>query len=182
MANLITFILLSIPIVWLSWRTLFSFHNHGLYRFISWEFILWLLLKNYSFWFINPFSVAQIVSWISLTYSLHLIITGSLLIKTIGKADATRVDDSLYYFERTTELVETGIFKYVRHPLYGSLIFLTWGIFFKNINTSLLVISMLSTIFLFLTSLVEEKEDLKYFGERYRDYMKRTKMFVPYLL
>jgi protein-S-isoprenylcysteine O-methyltransferase Ste14 len=59
---------------------------------------------------------------------------------------------------------------------------LTWGIFFKNINLTLFIISAISTICLLLTSLVEEKEDMKYFGKTYLDYMKRTKMFVPFVL
>jgi len=102
--------------------------------------------------------------------------------KTKGKADRTREDKELYSFERTTALIETGIYKYIRHPLYGSLVFLTWGIFFKNTELDLLVISVLATFFFFATMLVEEKENIKYFGENYRNYMKRSKMIIPYLL
>jgi protein-S-isoprenylcysteine O-methyltransferase Ste14 len=103
--------------------------------------------------------------------------------KTKGKADTSREDNSLYAFERTTELIETGLYKYIRHPLYGSLVFLTWGIYFKNVaSVQLLIVSVLATIFLFATAMIEEKENIKFFGEKYRDYMKRSKMFVPYIL
>ncbi len=102
--------------------------------------------------------------------------------KRIGKADSNRKDDSLYNFEKTTKLIQTGIFKYVRHPLYGSLIFLTWGIFLKKLDLLLFIFSLISTIFLILTAVIEEKEDIKYFGNGYLEYMKRTKMFVPFLL
>lgn len=104
------------------------------------------------------------------------------MMKMTGKADSNRTDGSLYDFEKTTELIETGIFKYVRHPLYGSLIFLTWGIFLKNIDLLISIVSLISTIFLILTALIEEKEDIRYFGNGYLEYMKRTKMFVPFLL
>lgn len=143
---------------------------------------MWLFLSNYPFWFTDPFCVTQIVSWILLFSSLGLMIPGAILMRNVGEANTSRTDDSLYQFERTTKLIETGIFKYVRHPLYGSLVFLTWGIFFKNINLTLFVISAISSIFLVLTSLVEEKEDIEYFGNTYLDYMKRTKMFVPFVL
>ena len=182
MTKLIAFILLSIPITWISWRTLFSLRNHGLYRFISWECILWLFLSDYSYWFVNPFSIPQIASWMLLFISLSLLTPAALLMRKIGEADRGRADGSLYQFEKTTKLINTGIFKYVRHPLYGSLIFLTWGIFFKNINLAQAIISLISTAFLFLTSLVEESEDIKYFGNKYIDYMKRTKMFVPFIV
>ncbi|HUI29575.1 MAG TPA: methyltransferase [Candidatus Acidoferrales bacterium] len=180
-ARLIAFVFLTVPTVWLSWRTLFSFNHHGLYRFISWECILWLLLNNYSFWFADPLSITQIVSWMLLIVSLGLLISGSFLMIKIGEADSGRKDSSLYNFERTTKLIRKGIFKYVRHPLYGSLILLTWGIYFKNMNLQLTIMSIASTLFLILTSLVEEKENTKYFGQAYSDYMQRTKMFVPFI-
>ncbi len=182
MTKLIVFILLSAPILWLSWRSLFGLRHHGLYRFISWECILWLFLCNYPFWFADPSCVTQIVSWLFLIYALVLLVLGAVLMRNVGDANTDRTDDSLFQFEKTTKLVETGIFRYVRHPLYGSLIFLTWGIFFKNTNLTLFAISSVSTIFLVLTSLVEEKEDIEYFGKTYLDYMRRTKMFVPFVL
>ncbi len=178
----VAFILFSVPIVWLSWRSLFSVRRHGLYRFIGWECILWLLINDFSYWFINPFGITQFVSWILLLYSLGLLVSGGILMKRIGKADSNRKDDSLYNFEKTTKLIQTGIFKYVRHPLYGSLIFLTWGIFLKKLDLLLFIFSLISTIFLILTAVIEEKEDIKYFGNGYLEYMKRTKMFVPFLL
>jgi protein-S-isoprenylcysteine O-methyltransferase Ste14 len=101
--------------------------------------------------------------------------------KKIGKPATDRQDHTLHKFEKTTELIETGIFKYVRHPLYGSLLFLTWGICLKNSVLSLIVISILSSIFLFVTAKIEERENIGFFGERYIDYIKRSKMFVPYL-
>jgi protein-S-isoprenylcysteine O-methyltransferase Ste14 len=99
----------------------------------------------------------------------------------MGKPSQERTDDSLYTFEKTSELIESGIFKYIRHPLYGSLLFLTWGVFFKNPVVELLIIACISSIALVITAKIEEKEDIAYFGNKYREYMKRSKMFIPYL-
>lgn len=178
----IAFSALSVVIIILSWHVILKFKAHGFYRFLGWECIAWLLSTNFKFWFVNPFSIFQIISWILILYATILVVIGVILIKTKGKADKTREDVTLYGFERTTELIETGIYKYIRHPLYGSLVFLTWGIFFKNTDIILLIISVLATIFFFATMLVEEKENIKYFGEKYRDYMKRSKMFIPYII
>ena len=101
--------------------------------------------------------------------------------KKTRKPQADRDDKTLYKFEKTTELVDTGIFKYIRHPLYSSLLFLTWGIYLKNTSNELLIVSLLSTIFLFLTAKFDENECIKYFGEKYKEYRKRSKMFIPFL-
>ena len=101
--------------------------------------------------------------------------------KKIGKPKNIRNEKSLYQFEQTTEIVDKGIFKYIRHPLYSSLIFLTWGIFLKNPTIELLIITFLSTTFLYLTAIFDEKECIDYFGDKYIGYMKRSKRFIPYI-
>jgi protein-S-isoprenylcysteine O-methyltransferase Ste14 len=182
MSTFIIFGVLSLLIILISWRTLFDTKSHGFYRFFSWECIAWLLAVNYRLWFVNPFSVNQIFSWILLVYAAYIVSAGLIMMKTKGKAQKSRDNKNLYGFEKTTELIDTGIFNYIRHPLYSSLIFLTWGIFLKNPTSILFIISLLSTNFLYLTSKYDEKECLIYFGNKYKDYMKRTKMFIPYII
>jgi protein-S-isoprenylcysteine O-methyltransferase Ste14 len=182
MGTWIVFGVLSLPLIIISWRTLFDVKSHGFYRFFSWECILWLFLANYKFWFDNPFGITQIISWILLFYSIYLVVAGSVLLKKAGKQVKDRNEKTLYQFEKTSELIDHGIFKYIRHPLYSSLLFLTWGIFFKNITGSGLLVAMLSTVFLFLTAIFDEKECIKFFGDRYIEYMKRSKRFIPFVL
>jgi protein-S-isoprenylcysteine O-methyltransferase Ste14 len=181
MYKIIAFLILSVPVVIVSWRSLFSLTNHGLYRFLAWECILWLAVNNITWWFDDAFSFRQIVSWIFLFYCIYPATAGAILMKQKGKSDQNR-DGSLYTFEKTTELVDKGIFGYIRHPLYSSLLFLSWGIFLKNITLFTVIIAFLSTVFLFTTALMEERENIAFFGEKYKEYMKRTKMFVPYIL
>jgi protein-S-isoprenylcysteine O-methyltransferase Ste14 len=181
MVRIVVFLILSIPVVIVSWRSLSRLTNHGFYRFLAWECILWLAVSNITYWFDDPFSIRQIVSWIFLFYCIYPATAGAILMKKRGKPDPAR-DSSLHTFEKTTEIVDMGIFKYVRHPLYSSLLFLTWGIFLKHTTLFMLVFALLSTAFLFATALIEEKENVAFFGEKYKAYMKRTKMFVPYIL
>ncbi len=179
MERLIIFGVLSIPVIILSWRALLNVKSHGFYRFFSWECIILLFVVNYSFWFDNPFSINQIFSWVFLFISIYLVIAGVILLKKIGKPVKNRDEKTLYQFEKTSELVEIGIFKFIRHPLYSSLLFLTWGIFFKNITIFLLFVALLSSLFLYLTAIFDEKECIKFFGSKYIDYMKRSRMFIP---
>ena len=78
--------------------------------------------------------------------------------------------------------LDTGIFRYIRHPLYSSLIFLTWGIFLKNETADLLIVALISTLFLYLTAIFDEKECVRFFGEKYVEYKKRSKMFIPFII
>jgi len=182
MRELIIFGILSLPIIFISWRTLFNLKNHGFYRFFSWECILWLFISNVRYWFRDPLSIMHLLSWIFLLFSVYLIISGVLKMKSAVKSEKRSDEKSLYEFEKTSELIDTGIFKYIRHPLYSSLLFLTWGICFKNATLLLLVVSLLSSFSLYVTARFDEKECIQFFGNKYREYMKRSKMFIPFLL
>ena len=182
MTNLYVFVILSFVSLALSWRSLFTVKSHGFYRFFGWECMIWLFSNNIGFWFTNPLSVKQIFSWGLLLIALYLAIVGIILILKRGKPSNSREDKTLFSFEKTTGLVDTGIYRYIRHPLYGSLIYLTWGIYLKNTNIQNLIIAAGASIFLFITSLYDEKECIRYFGDSYKSYMKRSKMFIPYIL
>jgi protein-S-isoprenylcysteine O-methyltransferase Ste14 len=182
MTESLLFIILSANIIFFSIHVIFKPKSHGFYRLLGWLCMAWIFSKNYHYWFSDPFSVPQIISWILLLYALYLAIFGVILIKIKGKAHDNRKDNSLYSFEKTTVLITTGIYRYIRHPLYSSLIFLAWGIYLKNITVALLIVCIAASIFLFITMLIEEKENIKYFGEEYKKYMKKSKMIIPYIL
>ena len=148
MDKIILFVLLTIPLIIISRRALFEFRSHGFYRFFSWECIIALFVLNYEQWFKDPFSVTQVISWLMLIISLYLVISGALLLWKARKPGVVRTDEKLFRFERTTELVTSGIYKYVRHPLYSSLLFLSWGIWFKHPGVITAMVSLLSSILL----------------------------------
>jgi protein-S-isoprenylcysteine O-methyltransferase Ste14 len=128
---------------------------------------------NIDFWFENPFSLLHIVSWVLLIVSIIPAISGFYLLHAIGKPK----DD----FEATTNLVSTGIYKYIRHPLYASLICLAWGVYFKDVTTLTSLIVVVASVFLYVTAKNEEVENMLHFGVDYSEYMKRTKMFIPFV-
>ncbi|MGB2928770.1 MAG: isoprenylcysteine carboxylmethyltransferase family protein [Desulfobacterales bacterium] len=98
-----------------------------------------------------------------------------------GKLDQGRSDASLVGIEKTTELVTTGLYQYIRHPFYSSLLFLGWGILLKKVSWIGLVLASITTILLIITAKKEENENIEYFGDKYQEYMKQTRMFVPFL-
>ncbi len=129
----------------------------------------------------DPFSARQFVSWAFLIVSLLLILEGVRLFRRKGGLDPERDGPALVGIEKTTELVNTGVYHYIRHPFYSSLLFLSWGIFFKNIRFIGVVLAILTTILLLVTAKMEEVENIQFFGEKYREYMKQTRMFVPFI-
>lgn len=179
--KVLVFTVLSLGFAWLSRTSLRDFRTHGFYRFFAWEAILALILLNIDFWFYEPFSIHQITSWFLLIVSLYLLVHGVQLLHTLGKPDRLRNDAALIGLERTTELVTVGIYRYIRHPLYSSLLFLTWGAFFKNLSWLSVSLAVIATFFLTTTGKIEETENKRFFGAAYRNYMEHTKMFIPFV-
>jgi len=171
----------TLSLVFISRKALKLSKPHGFYRFFVFELTLLLLILNLPFWFEDPFSILQAFSWLSLTFSLLLVIQSIyLLIKHGGKKES-EIHPANFKFENTARLVETGIYKYIRHPMYSSLLFLSLGAMLKHITLLTILLFILTLIFLIFTAKVEEKEDIEYFGPAYADYMERTKMFIPFV-
>lgn len=181
MEKLIAFFILSIPLVFISRKSILKPGNHGFYRFLAWEGILWLAVNNVRYWFTDPLSIHQILSWIFLFFSLYLVFVAVYHLKKYGKSHPERQDPTLLEFEKTTTLVDSGIYRYIRHPMYSSLLFLAWGIFLKHMGPGLFSVTLFTCLFLLETALTDEKECVAYFGEAYRQYMKRTKRFIPFV-
>ena len=181
MFKVIIFAVVSLGFVLVSWASFRDVRSHGFFRFFAWECILALILLNIAGWFLSPFSLHQIVSWILLIVSGFLVIHGAYLLRAIGKPESKRKDAYLIGIEKTTVLVTNGAYKYIRHPLYSSLLFLGWGVFFKDPSLVGGILVVIATAFLVVAAKVEEAENIRFFGSAYRTYMKETKMFIPFL-
>jgi len=177
----ITFGVITLLLVYVSRGSLRSFCLHGFYRFVAWEMITALVILNLDAWFVAPLAWHQLISWALLVLSLFLVIEGVRLLRLIGKPDAERADEGLMGVEKTTQLVTVGVYQYIRHPLYSSLLCLAWGAFFKSPSWIASFLALGASLFLALTAKVEEAKNGQYFGGAYQAYLKRTKMFIPYV-
>jgi protein-S-isoprenylcysteine O-methyltransferase Ste14 len=147
---------------------------HGIIRFFSFESIFLLTLSNLHIWFKDPFSPLQVLSWILLILSVYVAVAGFLLLKKIGKPDSN--------FENTSVLVKTGFYKRIRHPLYLSLFVLGTGVMLKDPGFYQLTLGIVNLVAVYFTAKTEEKEMTARFGNEYKEYMKETKMFIPFIL
>jgi protein-S-isoprenylcysteine O-methyltransferase Ste14 len=173
MIRLIVLAVGSAGIILLSWDSLRDPRAHGFYRFFALEAILALFALNVEYWFRKPFSAFQIISWLLLVASLFLVLHGFHLLRVVGRPEGK--------IENTTTLVRVGAYKYIRHPLYGSLLLLAWGIFFKDPSWLGGALAVVASLTLWATAKVEEAENLARFGASYAAYIKTTKRFIPFL-
>jgi len=114
------------------------------------------------------------ISWIFLASSLVLAIHGFRLLHIAGSPEGD--------IEDTTQLVTVGAYRYIRHPLYCSLLLAGVGAFLKNPSVLGFLLFTFVFIFVFMTARVEEKDNIERFGDEYLAYMKTTRMFFPFLI
>lgn len=181
MTELIVFLVGTTFFVWVSRHALLKPLSHGFYRFFAWESMLALVLLNFPMWTIDPFAPHQIASWSLLLISAVLAIHAVGLLRSIGQPSEARRDSELLDFERTSTLVTTGAYRYIRHPMYAALLFLAWGAFLKDVSWISIALVSGASVALFLTALRDEAECSHYFGAAYADYMKTSKRFVPFV-
>lgn len=182
MLRTILFVVGTIFFTRFSWRALGNPGSHGFYRFFVFEGLLLLVLLNHPYWFKDPFSLLQLASWALLFASIFFIIQSLLQFKKYGGYAERKGMPENHSFENTVQVVDVGLYRLVRHPMYSSLLFLGWGAFLKHISWLSLALVLLLSGFLVAVAKVEERENILFFGTEYEQYMQRTRMFIPWLL
>ena len=82
-------------------------------------------------------------------------------------------------YKEDQTLVTTGPYRFVRHPIYTSMILMFIGtiLYYGSLFVSIFLIIL--TIDFVLRTKKEEEIMTGLFGEKYTDYMKRTKRLIP---
>jgi protein-S-isoprenylcysteine O-methyltransferase Ste14 len=79
------------------------------------------------------------------------------------------------------ELVTSGPYRYVRHPIYSGLLAAVLGTALATNLIGLIIVAILGAYFYYSAS-VEEKNLIAAFPTAYPAYRKSTKMLVPFVL
>jgi len=118
--------------------------------------------------------------WTALMWLLQLAALGMLAFGLLQTGLGTFV--GLTQLEGETEgearLVTTGLYRYVRHPLYVAGMALLW--LSPSMSMNHLSVSVAATAYLLIGAGFEERKLLRAFGEAYREYVARTPMFIPF--
>lgn len=84
--------------------------------------------------------------------------------------------------EGTRSLVKSGVYRYIRHPQYTGLLLLSFGMIAEWATIPLIIMYPVMIGMYVRLAKKEEKDMLEEFGNQYREYMKDTKMFIPYIV
>jgi len=71
-----------------------------------------------------------------------------------------------------------GPYRWVRHPLYFFCLIMIW--FCPNLTLDRLLYNVLFTIWIYIGSLLEERDLVSLFGTEYREYQDKVPMLIPY--
>ena len=77
------------------------------------------------------------------------------------------------------ELVTSGPFKYVRHPMYATVYIILFGIGLLFFSWTWFVIMTIFIPIWYVDCRIEEKQMTGLYGKEYLDYKKRAGMFIP---
>jgi uncharacterized membrane protein len=128
--------------------------------------------------------------WIMHIIQIAGLVFGSLSFKYLDAGEFLGIKQVRRYFSRREvagniegltdeDLVTTGVYGIVRHPIY------TAGIVIFTFNPYLtvngLTITVLADIYFLFGMFIEERRFLRIFGDQYREYMKRVPRLMPKL-
>jgi protein-S-isoprenylcysteine O-methyltransferase len=154
--------------------------DHGSRRVIYWVMGVAVAI---AFWCSYPVNVLAL-TWhpYDLFFAgLALMVAGELL-RQWAMSALGRHFTSLVAIQPGHELIETGLYRYVRHPSYTGA-FLLWiglGLALNN-GVSLIVLALAATIAYGERVRSEEAALKEAFGDSYRSYCRRTRRFIPWL-
>lgn len=82
--------------------------------------------------------------------------------------------------KKGSKLVQKGVYKYIRHPMYTGVLLTCLSLFLSNASfTSFLIFAVLC--YVFDTKAAMEEELLTKMHKEYQHYTANTKKFIPYI-
>ena len=135
--------------------------------FLQFFLILILLSINESI-FSKPLSLVIFILWLSFgIYTLLFNKLSNFNISPLIKKDAN--------------LITNGAYKYIRHPMYFSVLLMLLAVVLREISSENIVLYLFLIVVLFLKA--KKEEDLwMNKNPQYMEYRKKTKMFIPFVL
>jgi len=128
---------------------------------------------------ILPFNVPQ--GWFLEGVGFLFIILGVMIAVSARKTLGANWSHAFeYQVKKKQVLITNGVYAYIRHPIYA-------GLLLAFVGGELLVQSYLvfALIIFFIGAYTQMKKEekllLAYYGDAYRKYMKKSKMFFPFL-
>jgi protein-S-isoprenylcysteine O-methyltransferase len=115
------------------------------------------------------------LTWMGVAIMISGIVFRQYTIAFLGKFFTATIQ-----IQKDHELIQTGPYRYIRHPSYLGILILSMGLGIALANwISLILCILLPTIGLMQRIRFEEKELEQHFGKQYQDYIKNTWRVIP---
>ena len=79
--------------------------------------------------------------------------------------------------EKPAKLVVSGLYRYMRHPLYTAGLLFLW--LSPNVSVNSFALYVAATIYIVIGAYFEERKLLREFGPSYEEYKQKTPMLIP---
>jgi len=148
--------------------------RHEFWRLWAFVGLLGLACLSARSWFVDSARPGQLLSWIVLALSAGVAVVAGRHLRRGGRPERG--------IEPTTVLVTDGVYRYLRHPLYLSLLLLAAGIWLKSVSWVSTGVAAATFLAIGQTIRTEENELMAQFGEAYSEYRARVKAILPWLV
>jgi protein-S-isoprenylcysteine O-methyltransferase Ste14 len=111
----------------------------------------------------------------------YVLITAGLVLLYLAFKAFDRAEFLGIKQEKKPELVLSGMYQYVRHPLYFATVILILGLFLLVPTQKMLLVLLISYSYILIGSRLEERKLVAIFGKEYQAYQKKVKGLIPYL-
>ncbi|TYO96231.1 methyltransferase family protein [Desulfallas thermosapovorans] len=81
-------------------------------------------------------------------------------------------------YKEPSTLIETGPYRFVRHPMYFGVLIFIWSL---NATMADIITNIVLSIYIITGCLLEEKKLIAELGIAYIDYKKRVPMLIPFI-
>ncbi len=155
-------------------------HGNTMLRLIFTLLILLVIVFrpfNSSFWrqvLWQPSLILDLLAVILTVSGLAIAVAGRLALGRNWSPHAT--------FKQSHELIQNGVYAYVRHPIYCGMLLMIIGTTINIRLTFGFIILVLACMVFWLKIKSEEKMMTDHFPKEYKAYRKRVKAIIPYVL
>ncbi|MFX0121422.1 MAG: methyltransferase family protein [Promethearchaeota archaeon] len=114
-------------------------------------------------------------------FGIFILMVGGF-ITISGRYQLKNFGEGILDIKEDHQLITTGIYKYIRHQIYGGGIIGIIGFYCAFQSIVVLIIMINVYFFVFRHRLMfEEQLLIEAFGDQYKEYMKQTKCLIPFL-
>lgn len=150
-----------------------------------------LFFEEVPIFLISVFIVSQLLGFVIWPFYNQSINIFGFIIVVLGFLECMIARNNLsdnwansyeFQIKEKQELITHGIYKYVRHPIYGGMWLMGIGMLLVAGSYTVVIFAPIIFVGINILATREEKLLTKHFGKKYLEYMKTSKRFIPFII